>query len=512
MLKGRRILQSSACAARQLLNAGRKSFSTNTAAGSQSGSAKGKVQLTVVRSILDFDLLLNTCSGHLLRHLSQLTGTGAAVAYQFWFQDVRSTPVYAYFVNNVAMPALRSIDAERAHTLGIKAAALGFAPRDPQLLTGEGAEALKSTVCGLEFRNPIGLAAGFDKQAEAMDGLLSAGFGFVEVGTVTPLPQPGNPLPRMFRLPQDKAVINRFGFNSDGGHVVAERLAEFWSRMAAAGHVPGRTAGRGVVGVNIGKNKEGEAVADYTAGTRLLAPFADYLTVNISSPNTPGLRSLQGRDQLHALLSAVIRARDALPWGVPLQEEAEGESSALAGTNPVKYMHRKLVAQRRTPPPIWVKIAPDLTPADMEDIAAVVLSLQGGVGAVIVTNTTIARPESLKEQATAKETGGLSGQPLFERSTEVLRAMHGKLGGRVALIGVGGVATPEQAAAKLQAGASLVQVYTALAYEGPTLVPKLKHGLLSKMKEVGVASVLQLQPARSAAVPPSPSSKSSGWW
>ena len=393
------------------------------------------------------------------------TGLLAGLAgYHALIQDLRATPAYGSLVER-ALSLLRTLDAEAAHGFGISAARAGFAPIDPSLHSPPRAAALRCTVFGLPFRGPLGLAAGFDKQAEAMAPLLATGFGFVEVGTVTPLPQPGNPQPRMFRLEADAAVVNRYGFNSDGGGAVAARLAQFWLPLARAnGAIPGslgegaRAAPRGLVGVNIGKNKEGEAVADYCAGMARLAPFADYVTVNISSPNTPGLRALQGRAQLRELLRAVRAARDSLPWGAP---------EPLIGAPDYAYDIEKRTAQaflsrRATPPPILVKIAPDVTDADLADIAAVVEEV--GVDGVIVSNTTVARPAGLASKD-AGETGGLSGAPLFEPSTRVLAQLYVLTGGRVPLVGVGGVGSAEQAYAKVRAGASLVQLYTALAYQ-----------------------------------------------
>ena len=315
------------------------------------------------------------------------------------------------------MSALRALDPETAHGIAVWFASHGFAPRNP----GPDAPSLRTTVFGLEFSNPIGLAAGFDKQGEAMDGLLAAGFGFVEVGTVTPLPQPGNPKPRMFRLPDDGAVINRFGFNSDGIQAVFARVEAF--RLAQRAGV----ASSGIVGVNVGKNKEGDAVRDFTQGVSAFTPVADYLVVNVSSPNTPGrvgecvhcltwvprppappvtgLRALQGRQQLSELITAARRARD----------DAAGRGAA---------------------PPLLIKIAPDLSDADLEDIAAVALDPRAGVSGLILTNTTTARPDTLRGEHRG-EAGGLSGRPLMAPSTAALRRMYVLTQGRVPIIGGG---------------------------------------------------------------------------
>ena len=271
-------------------------------------------------------------------------GVGGLSAYHFLVQDLRATGPF-HTLTERALAVLRAAvpDAESAHHLGVAAAAAGLCPVDAGLDDPDRAVALRCEVFGLPFRSPVGLAAGFDKQGEAMAPLLRAGFGFVEVGTVTPLPQAGNPKPRMFRLEEDAAVINRYGFNSDGADAVAARLRAYWLQLArATGGAPGapsRPPPRGLVGVNIGKNKEGDAVADYTAGARRFAPFADYITVNVSSPNTPGLRALQGREALRTLLVAVLTARDALAWGAP--------SPAAAAADPAA----RLIAARATPPP-----------------------------------------------------------------------------------------------------------------------------------------------------------------
>jgi len=263
------------------------------------------------------------------------------------------------------------------------------------------------------------------------------GFGFAEIGSVTPRPQAGNPRPRLFRLAEDEAIVNRMGFNNEGLDVVAGRLA-------ARG--PGR---RGILGANLGKNKDSaDAAADYVLGVKALAPLADYLVVNVSSPNTPGLRALQGRAALAAVLAAVGDAR--------------------AGSRP----------------PLLLKIAPDLTEADKADIAEVALA--GGIDGLIVSNTTIARPPGLKGAA-AKEAGGLSGRPLFAPSTAVLSDMYRLTGGRLPIIGVGGIAGPGDAYAKIRAGASLLQLYSALVYQGPGLVGRIKRGLAARLRADGFA-------------------------
>jgi len=299
---------------------------------------------------------------------------------------------------------------------------------------------LAQSLWGLEFPNPIGLAAGYDKDASAPDAIRRFGFGFIEIGTVTPRPQPGNPKPRVFRLDEDMAVVNRMGFNSGGLELVARRLEA-------------RRGRPGILGANLGKNNDSEdAAADYEDGIRHLAGLADYFVVNVSSPNTPGLRDLQRRAPLEALLRRVMAARDA------------------AGCRS----------------PLLVKIAPDLTTEEREDIAAV--ALDTGIDGIIIANTTLARPPGLASPSTA-EAGGLSGRPLLGPSTELLADIHRLTGGRLPLIGVGGVAGAEDAYAKIRAGASLVQLYTALVFAGPSLVATIKRGLAQLLHANGFASI-----------------------
>jgi dihydroorotate dehydrogenase len=342
-----------------------------------------------------------------------------------------------------AFPLLDRIDAERAHRLAITALKTGMITAGPL-----GAKrrldppSLAQTLFGMGFPNPVGLAAGFDKDGEVYRQTLKLGFGFVELGSVTPQPQPGNPRPRLFRLTADRAVINRMGFNNHGIAAMAERLKS-------------RNTAQGIVGINLGKNKDQtDAAADYAAGTRLLGPLADYLVINVSSPNTPGLRALQSRDALAALIEAVLAARAGL--------------------------------LRR--PPLLLKIAPDLTDADRQDIAEVAIA--AGLDGLIISNTTIARPTGLDPRF-AQEAGGLSGKPLFGPSTEVLRDIYRRTGGKLPIIGVGGIAGADDAYAKIRAGASLVQLYTALVFEGPSLVRRIKEGLAALLARDGFASVAE---------------------
>jgi len=330
------------------------------------------------------------------------------------------------------LPLLRRMDPERAHSFALRALRLGLAgsgspPDDPGLAVA---------AFGLSFRNPVGLAAGFDKDGIAVSGLGRLGFGFVEVGTLTPRPQAGNPRPRMFRLTEDRAVINRMGFNNGGLDACLARIASMKVRPA----IP--------LGINLGINKDGaNPERDYPAMVRAAAPVADYLVINVSSPNTPGLRDLQAEDRLRAILRAVA---DAVP----------------------------------TRPPLLVKLAPDL--AD-EAIPQIVGScIQGGVQGLIISNTTIARPAGLRSPL-SRETGGLSGPPLFARSTAVLARAYLAARGRLTLVGVGGVSSGEDALTKLRAGASLVQLYTGFAYAGPALISRLVQELGDALRREGFA-------------------------
>ncbi|KAJ9153340.1 hypothetical protein P3X46_026788 [Hevea brasiliensis] len=364
-------------------------------------------------------------------------------------------------------PFFALLDAEVAHRFAVSAAARGWVPRekrsDPSIL--------ELDVWGRKFSNPIGLAAGFDKNAEAIEGLLGLGFGFVEVGSVTPVPQEGNPKPRIFRLRKEGAIINRCGFNSEGIVVVAKRLgAQHGKRMLdetsstssspSDGMKHGGKAGPGILGVNLGKNKTSEdAAADYVQGVHTLSQYADYLVINVSSPNTPGLRMLQGRKQLKDLVKKVQAARDEMQWG------EEG------------------------PPPLLVKIAPDLSKEDLEDIAAVALALR--LDGLIISNTTISRPDSVRNYPVTEEAGGLSGKPLFDLSTDVLKEMYILTRGKIPLIGCGGISSGEDAYKKIRGGATLVQLYTAFAYGGPALIPQLKAELAECLRRDGFKSILE---------------------
>lgn len=335
-------------------------------------------------------------------------------------------------------PFLFMLDAEQAHGLAIHA--LQAMPRRAPASSPPG---LATQVAGISFPNPLGMAAGFDKDGKAPDALLGLGFGFAEVGSITPLPQGGNPKPRLFRLEEDRAVINRMGFNNDGAKAAAARLA------ARNGQGKG---GGGVLGVNIGANKDSQdRIADYATMARAMAPYASYLAVNVSSPNTPGLRALQDEAALAALLDAVLEARG--PAG----------------------------------PPIFLKVAPDLETADIDAIARIAIDKR--LGALIVSNTTISRPPLRSRHA--GEAGGLSGAPLRDLAQQRLSDFRKATGGAVPLIGVGGIASAEDAWARIRAGASLVQLYSAMIYEGPALAKRIIAGLERLMTREGFVSIAE---------------------
>ena len=335
-------------------------------------------------------------------------------------------------IYSLLRPALFTLDPERAHGLAI--AALKAKPRGTPPAPGG---PLAVRVAELDFPNPVGMAAGLDKDAEVPDALLGLGFGHVEVGSITPFPQPGNPKPRLFRLTQDAAVINRMGFNNRGAEAAAARL------RARAGRA-------GIVGVNIGANKDSDdRIADYAVMTQIMAPHASYLTVNISSPNTPGLRALQDESALAGLLDAVLAAR--------------GEAEV----------------------PVFLKVAPDLEPADVDAIARIAIDRK--LGALIVSNTTIDRPPL--QSPDADEAGGLSGAPLRQQALQRLRDFRRATGGEMPLVGVGGIATADHAWERVRAGASLVQLYSAITYRGPSIAREILAGLERLMRRDGFASI-----------------------
>jgi dihydroorotate dehydrogenase len=337
----------------------------------------------------------------------------------------------------IARPMLRMLDPEDAHRLAIHA--LKFPPL-VKLVADDPRLAVRAF--GLNFPNPVGLSAGFDKHGEVPDALLKLGFGFVEVGTVTPLPQVGNPRPRVFRLNRDQGVINRLGFNSDGADAVLRRLAA----RASAG---------GIVGVNIGANKDSaDRIADYVRSIETFAPVVSYFSVNISSPNTPGLRELQRAGVLEDLLARVVDARARM--------------SRAAGTTPV-----------------LIKIAPDLTLNELDDIVGA--ARRHRVDGMIIGNTTVTRPQGLRDEVIAREAGGLSGRPLFALATRMLAETYVRVEGAFPLIGVGGIDSGETALAKIRAGACLIQLYSALVFHGVRLVAAIKSELSRDLHRHGHA-------------------------
>ncbi len=338
-------------------------------------------------------------------------------------------------LERAGLAMLRRLDPETAHGLALAALRSGLAP----LTRGPDSPSLAITLAGLRLTNPLGLAAGFDKNAVALPALMRAGFGWIEVGAATPRPQPGNPRPRLFRLPEDQAAINRFGFNNDGMEAIRDRLAR-------------RPQDGPPVGLNLGANKDSDDRAgDFAQVLATCGPVIDFATVNVSSPNTERLRDLQGRAALTGLLDRVMTAR----------------------------------ARLARPIPVLLKIAPDLTDADIADIAEVALA--AGIDAIVATNTTTAR-ESLKS-ASAGQTGGLSGLPLFETSTRLLARLSALTEGRIPLVGVGGIGSAEQAWQKVRAGATALQLYTALSYQGLSLIPEILAGLDSRRADAGFATL-----------------------
>jgi dihydroorotate dehydrogenase len=344
-------------------------------------------------------------------------------------------------VQDLATRALHRLDPETAHTAAITALRLGLGPRDP----GPDDACLAVDLAWLKLPNCIGLAAGFDKNAQVPDAMLAAGFGLVECGTVTPLPQAGNPKPRIFRLREDRAVVNRLGFNNAGLEAFAARLES-------------RRGRGGIVGANVGANKDADdRIGDYVRGLERLWPLADYFTANISSPNTPGLRDLQSGPALEELLGRLAQTREALSRDGPAR-------------------------------PLLLKVAPDLIDAQIEVICDQVAAF--GLDGVIVSNTTLSRPDDL-QSASKGETGGLSGAPLMALSTQVLARFYQAARGRFMLVGAGGIASGADAYAKIRAGASVVQIYSALVYEGPGMVRRLKADLAARLKADGFVSVAQ---------------------
>ncbi len=346
-------------------------------------------------------------------------------------------------VEDIALTALRTLDPERAHGLAITALKAGLAPK----VAAPTSDRLAQDLAGLKLPNPIGLAAGFDKNAEAVAPLLNSGFGFVEIGAVTPRAQEGNPKPRLYRLTQDRAVINRFGFNNQGADAIVARLE--------------KRPQSGILGINLGANKESvDKAQDFASVLTTCGAYVDFATVNVSSPNTENLRDLQGKDALAAVLGAVIDAN----------------------------------ARLARPVPVFLKVAPDLSETEIDDVVEVALG--SGISGIFATNTTLARP--ILQSDDAQEKGGLSGAPLFNLSTAVLAHFAQRLEGRLPLIGIGGVETAEQALAKIEAGASAVQLYSALVYHGLSLGQRLAQDLDGLMAAKGYQSISAASGTRTA--------------
>lgn len=371
-----------------------------------------------------------------LKSLVTVTASGFAV-----FSGISIYRGDEKFFQQYLIPASRLLPPETSHRMAILACKYNIFPRHKSLDDGP---RLKTKLLNFILDNPVGIAAGFDKHGEVPDKLLENGFGFVEIGSVTPLPQEGNDKPRVFRLEEDMAVINRYGFNSDGHEVVFERLSNLR-----------KTGFSGILGVNLGKNKTSEdPVEDYVKGVQLFGPIADYLVVNVSSPNTPGLRTMQHKDILYNLLKATLEARNALA--------------------PQK-------------PPILLKLAPDLSHDELKDVAQTISKKECHIDGLIISNTTISR-ENLQSEA-KNEAGGLSGKPLTQKSTKMVAQMHKLTKGKVPIIGVGGIFTGQDAFEKILAGASAVQLYTSFIYFGPFVVSQIKKDLEELLQQNGYANV-----------------------
>ncbi|KAI9219420.1 hypothetical protein BC828DRAFT_386209 [Blastocladiella britannica] len=359
----------------------------------------------------------------------------------------------------LTMPLMRTfVDPESSHVLAVKMAKAGLAPRDRK----PDPDCLATDLWGMTIANPVGLAAGFDKNAECIDGMLDMGFGMVEIGSVTPKPQPGNPKPRVFRLTDDGAVINRYGFNSDGHATVLQRLLHrvraHAYRDAAA---PSRAALRDgrLLGINLGKNKSSavDSPADYVTGVRTFAALADYLVINVSSPNTPGLRSMQRREVLTDLMHAVVRERNAVA------------ADTLGG--------RKV--------PVCVKIAPDMSEEELKDVAAA--AMEAGIDGLIVANTTVQRPAGLKsDDELVSQMGGLSGKPVLPLGLRAVGIVRQAVGDQLPIIGCGGISTAADALAYARAGARCVQLYTSMSLSGPGVVPSVKDGVAEYLQRHGL--------------------------
>uniref|UniRef100_A0A1B6G2N7 Dihydroorotate dehydrogenase (quinone), mitochondrial n=1 Tax=Cuerna arida TaxID=1464854 RepID=A0A1B6G2N7_9HEMI len=363
-------------------------------------------------------------------------GFGVFSAYNLYQENEK-------FYESFVIPGLHNLNPETAHNVGVLTSKFKLLPRSRYI----DSQALTTEVWGLKFKNPVGMAAGFDKQGEAVEGLHDIGFGFVEIGSVTPNPQPGNEKPRVFRLVENSAIINRYGFNSDGHDKVYERLQSLKQNESF----------RGVIGVNLGKNKDStDPVNDYIKGIEKFGSVADYIVINISSPNTPGLRDWQRKEQLEELLRKVLVARNSL-------------------RNMVK-------------PPLLLKLAPDLSSQEKKDIVEVLTKPECRVDGLIISNTTVGRSSDLSGPH-AQETGGLSGRPLSILSTQLISEMYTATKGKIPIIGVGGIFTGEDAYNKILAGASLIQLYTAFTYHGPPRITRIKKELEHLLQQDGYSSV-----------------------
>ena len=371
------------------------------------------------------------------------------------------------FLERLARPLLHALDPEDAHGLAVRM--LKFAPL-PRAAPDD--TRLAARVFGLNFPNPVGIAAGFDKHAEIPDALLRVGFGFVEVGTITPLPQAGNPRPRVFRLDADRGVINRLGFNSAGADTVLKRLAARAVTPSPASPASRAGSGGGIVGINVGANKDApDRIVDYVALIERFAPVASYVAINVSSPNTPGLRSMQQAAVLDELLARVVDARER-------------------------------VARQAGPTPLLLKIAPDLSLSDLDDVVGIARSRR--VDGMIVGNTTTRRPPDLRDAATAKQAGGLSGRPLFALANRMLAETYVRVEDAFPLIGAGGIDSGATALAKIRAGASLIQVYSGLVFRGFGLIAEIKSALLAALERQRLDSLKDLVGADAASVTAEP--------
>jgi dihydroorotate dehydrogenase len=363
----------------------------------------------------------------------------------------------------LARPLLHVVDPEDAHRL-----AIGMLKRAPLPRPAPDDRRLATRAFGLNFKNPIGMAAGFDKHAEVPDALLRLGFGFVEVGTVTPRPQPGNARPRLFRLDADQAVINRLGFNSEGAEAVLARLAARASARTLPTRAEGAEWNGGIIGINIGANKDApDRIVDYVGLIERFAPVASYVTINISSPNTPGLRNMQQAAVLDDLLARVVDARER-------------------------------VVRNAGPTPVLLKIAPDLSLSDLDDVVGIARSRR--VDGMIVGNTTISRPPSLRDAAVAKETGGLSGRPLLPLANRMLAETYVRVEGVFPLVGVGGIDSGQAALQKIRAGATLIQIYSGLVFRGLRLLGEIKTTLVAALERDRLNSLKDYVGADAASV------------